>query len=200
MLLSMGTALQLITLDKIKHIVQPIPLMDNTSLASVLIPLIPRGNDWELLFVHRSNNTPTHKGQVAFPGGRVSPKDHNYVETVLRETREETSIPSSAIEILGAMPPRYTYQAKFNVLPIVGVITRDVSPQPDSYEISDIFTERVTNLLQNFVTRELLLPDGSSRLLYYYRSKYLIWGFTARVLHDFFSSLGLQKQDTVPQF
>ena len=192
----MYRALRMFNLEQIKGVVHPIPSFNtHENYAAVLLPLIPKENEWEILFVHRSNNTPTHKGQVAFPGGRVSTQDHSYTETVLRETREETNIPADAIKIIGALPPRYTYQARLSVLPIVGVIEKEVHPQPDSYEIIEVFQETVTNLLSNYVKREVLLPNGTIRVMHYYKGKHLIWGFTARVLHDFFSRIGLQQED-----
>src|SRR5256885_12548882 len=40
--------------------------------AAVLIPLIPTGGGWCLLFSRRSANLAAHSGQIAFPGGGVN--------------------------------------------------------------------------------------------------------------------------------
>ena len=46
----------------------------------------------EVLFIKRSNDMPTHKGHIAFPGGKKEQRDLNIVETAVREASEELLI------------------------------------------------------------------------------------------------------------
>ena len=54
----------------------------------------------EILYIKRSNEMPTHKGQIAFPGGKREEEDIDIVSTAVRESREELLLPVSAIRPL----------------------------------------------------------------------------------------------------
>ena len=66
-------------------LIQPYPSFSE-DYASVAILII---DDKEILFIKRSENLPTHKGHIAFPGGKKENSDKNIVETALREAEEE---------------------------------------------------------------------------------------------------------------
>jgi len=57
--------------------------------AAVLIPLYRVEGEWRILFTERTHTVEDHKGQVAFPGGRVDEGDASRIDTALRETEEE---------------------------------------------------------------------------------------------------------------
>ena len=46
----------------------------------------------EILFIKRSENTPTHKGHIAFPGGKKEKNDTSIIHTAVREATEELLI------------------------------------------------------------------------------------------------------------
>ncbi|MEL0232376.1 MAG: hypothetical protein VW974_05020, partial [Hyphomicrobiales bacterium] len=43
--------------------------------SAVLIPLLRIGQDIQIILTQRSNNLPSHAGQISFPGGKVDTKD-----------------------------------------------------------------------------------------------------------------------------
>ena len=62
-----------------------------------------------------------HPGQISFPGGRVDEVDDTYIETALREAKEEIGIDRNHIEILGLMP-EYRTGSGFKVVPVVSIV------------------------------------------------------------------------------
>ena len=55
----------------------------------------------EILFIKRSENMPTHKGHIAFPGGKKEKTDKSVVSTAIREASEELLIPENSITPFG---------------------------------------------------------------------------------------------------
>ena len=53
--------------------------------ASVAVLFI---DEVEILFIKRSENMPTHKGHIAFPGGKKEKNDMSIVYTAVREATE----------------------------------------------------------------------------------------------------------------
>src|SRR5262249_59539435 len=77
--------------------------------AAVLVPIVDDGGALRLLLTRRTEDLPTHAGQVAFPGGLVEPGEDDPALTALREAREELGLAPEAAAGLrrtGANPPR----------------------------------------------------------------------------------------------
>ena len=62
-----------------------------------------------------------HRGQVAFPGGRVDPDDRGELAAALRESHEEIGIAPSDVRVLGRLD-QVTAASDFVVTPFIGVI------------------------------------------------------------------------------
>ena len=60
--------------------------------AAVLIPIQERQDGDYLVLTKRADHLRTHKGQIAFPGGRVDVGDVDVFGTALRECHEEIGI------------------------------------------------------------------------------------------------------------
>ena len=74
--------------------------------AAVLVPIYRRDDgDLQLILIRRSSGG-IHGDQLAFPGGKLEPRDRSMRETALRETQEEIGITSDKIQILAALPLR----------------------------------------------------------------------------------------------
>ncbi len=86
------------------------------------------GTDFEsakILLTERSQDVKTHRGQVAFPGGRY--EDHDLGDAsraAIRECEEEVGIASSAIESIGTLPLFPTKSGDFEVIPVICMIER----------------------------------------------------------------------------
>ena len=89
--------------------------------AAVLVPLLQAEGEWRLLLTQRTHTVESHKGQVAFPGGRVDPEDESRVATALRETEEEIGLPRDRVRVLGQLDELLTV-TQYRVTPVVGVV------------------------------------------------------------------------------
>ena len=90
--------------------------------AAVLLCLYEHNGRFHLLYTRRTDHLPTHKGQVAFPGGKLEPRDVDIVAAARREAWEEVGILPEDVTVLGCMEPIETPYGRFVVTPVVSVI------------------------------------------------------------------------------
>lgn len=159
--------------------------------ASVLIGLVRRETGLTVLLTQRTSHLREHAGQISFPGGRAESYDADAVATALRETAEEVGLASEYIEIIGSLPDFYTGTG-FRVKPIVGLVTPGFTPQPDPFEVAEVFEVPLPFLLDPAHHRRhtVDLPEGRRR--YYYSMPwhdYFIWGATAGMLRNLYHFL-----------
>jgi 8-oxo-dGTP pyrophosphatase MutT (NUDIX family) len=79
-----------------------------------------------VLLIKRSDQMPTHAGQIAFAGGHKTVSEMNPVDTAIRELAEETAIDSSQVEVIGLLEPVKT-STQSVIIPVVSYI--DVEPK-----------------------------------------------------------------------
>lgn len=151
--------------------------------SAVLVPLIEGGDGVEIILTIRSNDLPSHAGQISFPGGKVEIEDKSPVDTAYREAYEEIGLSKDHIEKLGYLEVATT-GTNFMILPVVAQIALNFSPQINRNEVQDIinlpleFIENKKNL--RFTDKEF---NGIRKSFYLYEYKeYSIWGATARIL------------------
>ena len=151
--------------------------------SAVLVPLIEGGGGVEIILTIRSNDLPSHAGQISFPGGKVEIEDKSPVDTAYREAYEEIGLSKDHIEKLGYLEVATT-GTNFMILPVVAQIALNFSPQINRNEVQDIinlpleFIENKKNL--RFIDKEF---NGIRKSFYLYEYKeYSIWGATARIL------------------
>ncbi len=106
--------------------------------AAVLVPLVERGDQINLLFTQRAEHLAAHAGQISFPGGRVESTDAGREETALRETEEEIGLARRHVQVLGTLPD-YLLPTGFRITPVVGWIQAPFGTRADPYEVADIF-------------------------------------------------------------
>lgn len=107
--------------------------------AAVLVPLLDRKDDLSIVYIRRSDHVESHRGQVAFPGGRVDPTDRTLLDTALREAREEVGLDPSLVDVLGGFSTMSTLSSGMAVAPFVGFVTREVTFHPDPNEVAEVF-------------------------------------------------------------
>jgi len=107
--------------------------------AAVLVPLMPREGELRVLYTRRSDRLSSHRGQVAFPGGRFDPRDPHLLAAALRETHEEVGIEPHSVEVLGSFEGREARVSEIYVTPFVGIVRGPVDLRPDPKEVADIF-------------------------------------------------------------
>lgn len=107
--------------------------------AAVLVPVIDDGQGLRVLLTRRTEALPTHKGQVAFPGGTVDPGDASVIHTALREAQEEIGLPPEAVEVLGPLDDFLTIYGDMAVTPILGRLGHVPPLTPEPGEVARIF-------------------------------------------------------------
>lgn len=164
----------------------------NPKRASVLIPLVQRGNDLTVLLTQRTAHLANHGGQVSFPGGRAEEFDASPIETALRETEEEIGLSRRHIEIVGVMP-EYMTGTGYKVRPVAGIVTPPFELTADANEVAEIFEVPLGFLMNgaNHERRSVEFPEGTGRRSFYAMpyERYFIWGATAAMLRNLFHFL-----------
>jgi 8-oxo-dGTP pyrophosphatase MutT (NUDIX family) len=153
--------------------------------AAVLVPLLPDQGEWHVLLTQRTDTLESHRGQVAFPGGRVDPDDATRVETALREAEEEIGLRRELVRVIGQLDELLTV-TQYRITPVVGVIPWPYVFTPSPAELSAIFHVPLRWLADpaNLETqyREPLVPGPKIPVYYWYYGDYIIWGATARMI------------------
>lgn len=153
--------------------------------AAVLIP-IQEGSDGDyLVLTKRADHLSTHKGQIAFPGGRVDPSDADATETALRECYEEIGIGPDCVRILGRLD-EFTAGYGLVVTPVVGVIPANCEFRIDPAETTAVASVPIRALMQppNFTMNDYLSPGGHPSY-HFYVNGWDVWGVTARIIVQF---------------
>ena len=74
-----------------------------------------------VLLTQRTEDMPSHAGQIAFPGGRRAGRRCEAVATALRETEEEVGIERRFVDVIGAVD-LYRTGTGYEITPIVGIV------------------------------------------------------------------------------
>ncbi|MGH2619214.1 MAG: NUDIX hydrolase [Anaerolineales bacterium] len=153
--------------------------------AAVLVPLYLEGSEWNLLYTRRTDLVDVHRGQVAFPGGRIEPSDRSAAEAAQRESEEEIGLRAADVQVLGQLNPLITV-TQFMVTPVIGVIPWPYPLRPNHKEVAKCFGVPIRWLAEpanlEVHSRQPLVP-GLSVQVYYFKpyEGEVIWGVTGRI-------------------
>ncbi len=154
-------------------------------LAAVLMPIQERDDGDYLVLTKRAEQLNHHRGQVAFPGGRVDASDPGELEAALRESQEEIGIDPAHVQILGRLD-QVTAAYNFVVTPFVGVIPSAYEFRLNPQETAAVFSVPLTALLDPkcFTVADHLSSHGEP-VYHFYINGWDIWGATARIIVQF---------------
>lgn len=159
--------------------------------AAVLAILDPSQPGLPVLFIRRSRVVGSHRGQVAFPGGAAEAGDDGVAGTALRETDEELGIPVDAVEVVGVLPPVITATSGRRVDPVIGLLTRPVTPRSGHFEVADWFWVPLTTLLDAPVTARAVPAEIDHRpVLFIDLGDRIIWGATGAMVVELVDRVG----------
>jgi 8-oxo-dGTP pyrophosphatase MutT (NUDIX family) len=168
----------------------PVPPGARVTLAAVLVPLVSRDGDINVLLTQRSAHLRDHPNQISFPGGRVEGGDENRIDTALREAAEETGLARERVEVLGLLP-EHEMSSGFRISPVVGWIEPPFDLTLDPFEVAAAFEVPLAHFLDpaNHLRRHFYF-NGRHRhyLAMPYDGRY-IWGATAGMLYSLYRQL-----------
>ena len=152
--------------------------------AAVLVPIQERADGDYLVLTQRATMLSTHRGQVAFPGGRVDHEDSDPLAAALRESQEEIGIQPRDVRVLGQLD-QVTAASNYLVTPFVGVIPFPYEFRLNPAETAAVFSVPVSALLDPERFRSEPRSYTSPRrdpIYHFHYEGWDIWGATARII------------------
>lgn len=150
--------------------------------AGVLVALTERA-DPEVVLTLRSRELSTHRGEVAFPGGKRDPEDRDLLATALREAEEEVDLHARDVRVIGSLG-QVVSKHQLQVMPWVGLIPSELPLRANPGEIEQIFRVPVSFFLERPSLRTDAIPfRGKTHYVpaWEYEGE-IIWGLTAYIL------------------
>jgi len=170
--------------------INPVLSNNKTKLSSVLIIIFD--DSPKILMIKKPITMNYHGGEIAFPGGKISNKDNDLLDTAIRETQEETGIIVNRKEIIGQLKPVTTLNSGFTILPFVCILNEIKELTPNT-EVDEFLEIPLISFLQTF-TKDLDPEHNSIQEMYTFRfEKHLIWGASARMLKQITTKLGINE-------
>ena len=167
-----------------------IPTPTSFRPAAVLVPLVRREPEITVLLTQRTEDMPSHAGQIAFPGGRKQQEDADAKATALRETEEEVGLSRTFVQVIGAVDP-YRTGTGYEITPVVGIVTPGFTIHADPREVADVFEVPLSHFLDEKNHRiDSRVWQGRERRYYAmpYGERY-VWGATAGMIKNLYHIL-----------
>jgi 8-oxo-dGTP pyrophosphatase MutT (NUDIX family) len=161
--------------------------------AAVLVPLyVDAGELWTVL-TKRTDTLPSHRSQIAFPGGGREFKEDPWAAAT-REAQEEIGLNPATVLRLGELDEGET-PAGFRVIPCVGAIPFPFEAEPNAAEIAEVFSLPLSAFADPRMVEERPVKlDGVERMLrVYHIGNRTIWGLTALILQNLLVRFGLES-------
>jgi 8-oxo-dGTP pyrophosphatase MutT (NUDIX family) len=181
-----------------RRLLQSPPGADAVSLvpgsvpSAVLAPLVEINGETHVLFIKRPETMSTHRGEIAFPGGKSDPVvDADLLATALREAREEIGLDPAAVEIVARLTGVATAASRFTITPYVGFLGGPPELVRNPAEVVRVLEVPLSELLDASIYHEERW-DGFQRDMsvhFFELADETLWGATARILTDLLTRL-----------
>ncbi|MCO4753988.1 MAG: CoA pyrophosphatase [Bacteriovoracaceae bacterium] len=179
--------------------------------AGAVVFLFVRGN---LLLIKRSEDMPSHSGQIAFVGGHKN-SNETPTQTAAREFEEETGLSSSILDFVGILEPVKTASRSL-IIPCVYQVDMDPEAFIKRLKSNGEWSEAILVPFKDIIqydrwTFAKSIRIGEKNLIMFYpimRNSYisstgsavkdhLLWGATAKMIWNFFKFYDLNvKSDS----
>ncbi len=161
------------------------PFVNATKQSGVLVPLfVDDAGDTRMVLTRRDGQLRNHRGEVAFPGGRVDIGETPR-QAALREAHEEVALPPDRVRIIGELEPLTTVVSSAAITPVVGVI-EGTMPQlmPNPGEVDRVFDVSLRELTDPDCYREEIweYADGTFPVWFFEVEDDTVWGATGRMI------------------
>jgi 8-oxo-dGTP pyrophosphatase MutT (NUDIX family) len=157
--------------------------------AAVLIALFDddtgNGSEAHVILTKRPQSMPSHRGEIAFPGGKRDPGDPTLLAAALRESEEEIGLDPAGVEVVAELDSLSTVASQFTITPFVGTLAAPPALRPDPVEVDAAFAVPLSELLDPGVYREERweLWGAWRPMAFFDLPGETVWGATARILH-----------------
>ncbi|MBS2036978.1 CoA pyrophosphatase [bacterium] len=183
----------LLTKELIQQALAPVsqPDLNGHVKAAVLCALFEENGCLCVLLTRRAASLRSHTSEVSFPGGRLDPGEHP-LQAALREAHEEIGLIPEQVEILGNLSPFSTRKLEVAILPFVGWLDRPPHLQPNPAEVEQVLRIPLARLWEEGVYHQEIwdLPEYKGLAIHFFElDQDIVWGATARVLHELLSRL-----------
>jgi 8-oxo-dGTP pyrophosphatase MutT (NUDIX family) len=160
--------------------------------AAVLVPIVDDGGPERLILTRRSDDLPTHQGQVAFPGGYIK-EGEGPEATALREAKEEIGLPPTAVQVVGLLDDFCTWDDTVAVTSVacrIGILPPLVA---EPAEVARVFEIPVAALArpQGWTWMPNPVSESPARLWYFEHDGETLWGLSARIVISMLERAGL---------
>jgi len=167
----------------------------NSAIIFLIMPY--KSKPYDLVLIRRTKQkSDKHSGEMSFPGGKFDPlRDDSYLDTALRELKEELGITRQDAEILGCIDDHLTPKG-FVITAFVAYVNSNQKMMKQDDEVNEIvkipitfFANRNNFKEKTYLLKEELIGVGK----YNYRSldnrKYMIFGATSHIIVNFLDTV-----------
>ena len=154
--------------------------------AAVLIAIVERPEGPTVLYTERSPDLRAHSGQVAFPGGKIDPSDHDAADAALREAYEEVALDPAEAQVLGFMPVYFT-GSNYLITPVVATVRPSRPFVPNPGEVHSVFEVPLARILNAESYAHVRVKRGGEEHQTWKidHDGHVIWGITANLTRMF---------------
>jgi 8-oxo-dGTP pyrophosphatase MutT (NUDIX family) len=158
-----------------------------TKLAAVMIIIF--GNEPIVIMTKRPITMNYHAGEISFPGGGWdSQYDKDFLDTAIRETREEIGIDIFRNQVIGQLKPVNTLNSGFTITPFITIQDKVQSLNSNS-EIESILEIPLIPLLKTMAEDKDPTHKSLQEMYTFTFQNHLIWGASARILKQMLAIL-----------
>jgi len=153
--------------------------LDGNKPASVLIVIY--GKEPLILMTEKARTLKVHAGEISFPGGKWCRKDHDLLETAIRETKEELCLQISNEQVIGQLDSVVTLNSKYKITPFIAVL-ENISSLKANSEVESILHIPLESFLNTMAEDDRQEHRSIKEMYTLTFEKHNIWGASARML------------------
>ena len=160
--------------------------------SAVLVAAFEEDGEARVVLTRRAGTLRRHRGEVAFPGGRLEPGEAP-LAAALREADEEVGLRPSLVDPVGWLRPIVTFASGSIIRPFVGTLGARPVLLAQPGEVDRCFDVALADLLADGVFHEerwrrpsprSRSADGTFPIYFFEVADETVWGATARILTE----------------